>query len=362
MGRSRTMIATSLGLAVVVGLLALVGWVGLARMRGTVEQVNEATARLAGYQRLQHALAQQAFAEMEFRKEPSEAARDALLEAVADLDVANDEVRATGTVADRVAAGKVSVLNRVYEGELRGARAWTPGEHLMLIQQVIDDAMAQNTRDLQRASDNQAAALSRMAWRAPLALLICFGLLGGCWVALVRYGRRAAARAAVNERLALEDPLTGLGNRRALGLALAPELTAEHADSAVLLLDLDRFKEINDTWGHNVGDEVLKTVAERLTHTVRSTDLVARLGGDEFAVLVRPAAHAEVLRERLHAAVSAPMQVGGVLLQPGGSIGLATVQSGQSQEDVLRAADHALYELKRELSSVLMLGERRAAR
>jgi diguanylate cyclase (GGDEF)-like protein len=193
-------------------------------------------------------------------------------------------------------------------------------------------------------------------------LIGAFLLLGLCWAGLVRHGRRATARAAVSEQLALEDPLTGLGNRRAFELALAAELAAPSSDAVVLLLDLDGFKGINDTWGHDVGDEVLKTVAERLLATVRGTDVVARLGGDEFVVLARPVAHAEVLRARLGEAVAQPLHVRGGQLQPASSIGLAPVVPGQDQSEVLRAADRDLYASKRERGSVTLLGDRRAAR
>jgi diguanylate cyclase (GGDEF)-like protein len=94
---------------------------------------------------------------------------------------------------------------------------------------------------------------------------------------------------------------------------------------------------------------------------VRATDLVARLGGDEFAVLVRPAASAEGLRDRLQAAVSEPMTVRGVLLHPRSSIGVAHVGAGQLQEDVLRAADVSLYARKRERAELSLLRERRSS-
>src|SRR5207253_1464506 len=79
-------------------------------------------------------------------------------------------------------------------------------------------------------------------------------------------------------------------------------------DSAVLLIDLDGFKSINDTWGHEVGDDVLQAIASRLQQTVRGSDYVTRIGGDEFAVLARPALQAEGLRERLQVAISQPLQ------------------------------------------------------
>jgi diguanylate cyclase (GGDEF)-like protein len=169
-------------------------------------------------------------------------------------------------------------------------------------------------------------------------------------------------RAHHNEQLAMRDPLTGLANRRSFEQDLSTELAQPDPDCAVLLLDLDGFKAINDTWGHDVGDKVLVTVAERLRTTVRNTDVVARIGGDEFAVLARPAHQADVLRERLSESIGRPMPVAGVLLHPSASIGSAPVLAGATQSEVLREADHGLYQVKRSRpTSGRRLGARQAS-
>src|SRR5208283_4427993 len=91
------------------------------------------------------------------------------------------------------------------------------------------------------------------------------------------------------ESLAMTDELTGLLNRRGFMMALQRELSMAKRDSAangiVAMIDLDGFKSVNDTWGHNVGDDYLQSVAEALLGLVRSSDIVARLGGDEFAII-----------------------------------------------------------------------------
>lgn len=344
----------SLGLALVVGMLATVGSVGVRRMFDSREQVTQASARLAAYQHVQRALAGEALAQSELARDPATLPRARA--AVGELDSAVAEVRRTGSQVDRDAAAQLTALNQVYARELPSP---TAVDALQAMQRLLDPAVARSSRRLDAASEHQRVMVTRMAWRGPLVLTVSFGLLGLCWLLLVRYGRHAAARADASHQLALEDPLTGLANRRAFESALAPELSSLDADSAVLLLDLDEFKEINDTWGHDIGDQVLKTIAERLTETVRASDLVARLGGDEFAVLVRPAASAEALRDRLQTAVSEPMTVRGVLLHPRSSIGVASVAPGQLQEDVLRAADISLYARKRERAELSLLRERR---
>jgi diguanylate cyclase (GGDEF)-like protein len=146
---------------------------------------------------------------------------------------------------------------------------------------------------------------------------------------------------------AQHDPLTGLPNRMQLHARLGDALAAGDGVS-VLLLDLDRFKPVNDTHGHGAGDEVLRIVAGRLRAAVRPADLVARLGGDEFAVLVCEGSDSAQLAERLQALVAAPIALGQVVLTVGASIGRAcSPDDGTSPEALLRAADDDMYRAKR---------------
>jgi diguanylate cyclase (GGDEF)-like protein len=96
-----------------------------------------------------------------------------------------------------------------------------------------------------------------------------------------------------------------------------------------------------------VGDQVLKAVAERLRETARGSDFVARIGGDEFAVLARPALNVEGLCERLRDAICQPLKLSQQVLHPSASIGWAAVTRGMTQEDLIRQADHGLYDDKR---------------
>ncbi|WIX32366.1 diguanylate cyclase [Salinicola sp. JS01] len=156
------------------------------------------------------------------------------------------------------------------------------------------------------------------------------------------------------EHMARYDGLTGLANREAfherLRAALAP-LGAPPKRLAVLYLDLDGFKHINDTYGHALGDTLLKLAGQRLRHGVRDSSLVARLGGDEFAVLLenlRAPAEAERVAAALRQTLRQPFDVSGQRLQVGVSIGVAVSQrDGTSAEELLRRADQAMYAEKR---------------
>jgi diguanylate cyclase (GGDEF)-like protein len=150
--------------------------------------------------------------------------------------------------------------------------------------------------------------------------------------------------------LATHDALTGLPNRVLLDDRLAQAIA--HADRdqqpfAVLMLDLDRFKLINDSFGHRPGDMVLNEVARRLQGLVRSIDTVARVGGDEFVLVVSPSvarADAEEIGKRANEILSAPFQVEGVDLRVSSSIGIAFYPAdGGSAESVLAHADAAMY-------------------
>ncbi len=154
---------------------------------------------------------------------------------------------------------------------------------------------------------------------------------------------------------ALHDPLTGLANRTLFDdrLAQAIERAARHGGSgAVLLLDLDDFKGVNDTFGHVVGDQLLEAVARRLERTSRSTDTLCRFGGDEFiylAEVLQSPDEAEEVARRLLSVFVEPVEVAGKLLQVEASVGLVH-WDGRSHNatEVIQQADVALYEAKRQ--------------
>jgi diguanylate cyclase (GGDEF)-like protein len=186
---------------------------------------------------------------------------------------------------------------------------------------------------------------------------------------LVRLGdrfdaQRWALQAALDERTnelahrAFHDPLTGLANRAQFfeQLAFDCETAIDARPCALVYVDLDGFKQVNDTFGHHVGDQILVTAAERLSHLVRPGDLVARLGGDEFVVLCRNVSDDMLgvvtgVAQRIRAAFTSPFDVGGTLVSVPASVGVAVkTPDATDAEQLLAIADAAMYIAKRNAS------------
>ncbi len=154
------------------------------------------------------------------------------------------------------------------------------------------------------------------------------------------------------EQLAYSDPLTGLPNRATLTdrIEFALAMSQRHGPSfALLFLDLDRFKQINDSLGHVFGDRLLVEVAQRLLGCVRQIDTVARLGGDEFVLLLNQtdATGAELIARRVHDALGAPFMLGGMNFSVTGSVGIAMYPAdGRTVNDLIKNADAAMYQAK----------------
>jgi diguanylate cyclase (GGDEF)-like protein len=196
------------------------------------------------------------------------------------------------------------------------------------------------------------AAVHTTAWLVPLVLAPLYAV------------NRMVALAADRDRRAVVDPLTGLANRRALEQQVVEQLRTgrrvrgqvphpvDGADVrlALLLLDLDRFKQINDALGHRVGDRLLIEVGRRLRGVVRTGDVVARLGGDEFALSIaglRDARAARAQASRVVAALAEPVIVDGLPLEIAGSIGIAVhPDHGRDFATLLRQAEVAMYDAK----------------
>jgi diguanylate cyclase (GGDEF)-like protein len=198
----------------------------------------------------------------------------------------------------------------------------------------------------------------------PVALLVILCALAGVWQARLTMraatmlnaehdrARIASARADSLSEVAATDILTGLLNRRGLaevGSAIVATARAKKDTVAALVIDLDRFKPVNDSYGHHVGDEVLCEVAKRLTQAVRSTDAVARLGGDEFVILTAPATRErlEAFATRLIEALSFPCRCSAGSISVGASVGIALADdSGEEIDNMIRRADRALFAAK----------------
>jgi len=167
--------------------------------------------------------------------------------------------------------------------------------------------------------------------------------------------RRKAADAI--HRLAFYDVLTGLPNRRLLMDRMQQQLDAGAAapHAAVMFIDLDHFKYVNDARGHATGDQMLRSAAQRLAQLIRSTDTVARLGGDEFVMLLTGLGTSEdaaaqgalAMAARIRVALAQPFEIGGQSYQSSASIGVTLLpRTGQTVDDLLREADIAMYRAK----------------
>jgi diguanylate cyclase (GGDEF)-like protein len=183
----------------------------------------------------------------------------------------------------------------------------------------------------------------------------------------VEQRRETALRIAAEQHvrtLAFQDALTGLANRRQFDEALKAATTApprEGAVHALILLDLNGFKQVNDVYGHGIGDQVLTIVAQRLVGAMRDGDLAARLGGDEFAILARHLVGPEAATNvalRVIEALKNPIVTGSVKHQIGAGLGISLIPNDAvAPEPALRKADLALYRAKEERRSALRFFE-----
>ncbi|GAB3073271.1 putative bifunctional diguanylate cyclase/phosphodiesterase [Micromonospora schwarzwaldensis] len=230
---------------------------------------------------------------------------------------------------------------------LRFGDRWWPSVRLGLAYELL------STGSLLLLAPVLVAAARASAALIPLVLVPLF--------AVYRMARLSAER----EQLADVDPLTGLPNRKALLTEVAEQvhLHAERAARgepdahvALLLLDLDRFKHVNDALGHAVGDRLLVEVSARLIDVVGDDEMVARLGGDEFAIVVPGLAGVEEARERADrvvAALAEPVPLDGLPLDVGGSIGVALFpEHGEDFATLMRHADVAMYDAKHRTDTV----------
>jgi diguanylate cyclase (GGDEF)-like protein len=199
-------------------------------------------------------------------------------------------------------------------------------------------------------------------WRAVLGSVLAIGLMGllgrQSWLLAQSRARESEARIAHAERveyMAYHDALTGLPNRSMFSRLLSQRIAESSGDDspfAVAFLDLDRFKQINDTLGHEAGDQLLKEVAIRLKACVREFDTVARLGGDEFVVLLShtgDGSYATTVAQRILALTAKPFSLIGQEFRVTASIGISTYpKDGRDEQTLTKNADIAMYQAKAE--------------
>ena len=212
------------------------------------------------------------------------------------------------------------------------------------------------TTEVRRAHAEQHAILAArlIVISAAIGMLIAIGLFARARRRVfVTELERTSLRSQVDERgfEADHDELTGLLNRRGFFASLGETIAVGDGRVAVLLLDLDGFKEINDTLGHAAGDDLLRQIGFRLRGVLRGRDEIARLGGDEFAVLVDAVGttthDAGEIGRRVRATLTAPFEVAGLSLQVRASVGVALFpEHGTTADELLRQADIAMYQAK----------------
>jgi diguanylate cyclase len=242
-----------------------------------------------------------------------------------------------------------------------------PGRLIRVLQPVVPSASGQAVGVLElylpygpiaATVERQLQTIYRQLAAGLGALYLVLGLIS--WSTTRRLRRHAAER----EHQAMHDALTGLPNREAFRVR-AQECEARGECGAVAIVDLDRFKEVNDTLGHQAGDRLLQVVAGRLRDALRPQDTVARLGGDEFGVLLpglRTQAEAVELLTRARQSLAADLAIDGVVLSVEASFGIAVFPDhGRSLEDLLQHADLAMYQGKRGTAGVVVYRPGRAS-
>lgn len=238
----------------------------------------------------------------ETRRRSREQALVAVVAMVASLVLA-------GVLARRMATGLLRPLQRLS----RAARAYADGD----LDQRVEPARSAELRELGETFNRMAAAMQEQHVEL--------------------------------EHRAFTDPLTGIPNRAFFERRARAALARDPEHVAVLMIDIDDFKLVNDGLGHASGDALIVAAAERISGAARPTDTVARLGGDEFAILlegVRGLREARAVAERLRRRFDAPFAIAGEALVVSASVGVAVAGDASTPEDLLRRADLAMYEVK----------------
>ena len=283
-------------------------------------------------------------------------------------EVAEVADAAPGSGAGMVPATRIIFVNDAFERSSGYARAEVLGRSLLFQQGPATEAgeLARVAAAMARAQPARAELLNynkagKAYWVE--AELVPFTDADGRqthWVAVEREIDERKRSEADIHRLAFYDVLTGLPNRRLLMDRIAHLLAAaprDHKISALMFIDLDHFKHINDARGHATGDALLRLAGERLAQLMRKADTVARIGGDEFVVLLahladdlHGAAHAAAqVAEKIRTAIARDFEIGGQSYHCSASIGVTLLPKAQQQaHDLLREADIAMYRAKAE--------------
>ncbi len=277
---------------------------------------------------------------------------------LAPLDVLDRYRRKTAEAAAEIARMRASALDALKSGAHQSARALFDGERYGRHTRLLAEANEELTTASLKATRAELSRLEQRSWLMSGGALLLALLAGAVlWRRLsngLDHTRGTLRDAEVHiQRMASSDLLTGLDNRAGLHDSMHARLARAGSSGeslAVLMVDLDRFKPVNDRLGHMVGDMVLKEVSRRLKLCLAPDDLRARYGGDEFVVVVRerPAPFgARATAERIVERLSEPMQFGDLSVSIGASVGIANFPAdAQTADELLRKADSALYRAK----------------
>ncbi len=366
--RARRLKLTSAGLIVVLLALSAVAIGSSQLTQRAVRQASAADTLSDDYTSASAAVAAEESLERKYRLDPNATVLARYAEAADNLVAALQLVNKDGNAADRARVTAVLAQHRVYlrateqmfravDDHDAAAVLKIDGEQVdptfHAIASSIDAAAAAQHRTAASRLTSLSRAETLIAWLIPTVFFI--GLL---LVVLLTFITRGFHRRLEVERKnavhdSLHDALTGLPNRTLLADRVTQALRSGErtgASTGLLLIDLDRFKEINDTFGHNYGDKLLVQVGPRLTAAVRAGDTVSRLGGDEFAVLlpdVRDAEAVTAVARTLLVALEQPFPVEGVVLDVEASIGVVVSgEHGNDVESLVRHADIAMYVAK----------------
>ncbi|CAH1659147.1 Diguanylate cyclase (GGDEF)-like protein [Hyphomicrobiales bacterium] len=229
------------------------------------------------------------------------------------------------------------------------ARQPAPGHQILPIKASLGGVMSLAWQPSLPSED----VWPRLAVIVALTSIIALIALAAVWLVARRMAYDQIRMQDLSGLLAGQDTLSGLPDRLSFSMRLEQELARGQRSGeglAVLFLDIDRFKDVNDIYGHAVGDNVIRVVAQRLSNLLRGADTLAKLGGDEFAIIqTGVSAHhdAEALCRRILEAVKKPIEMGDTLVSVGVSIGIVlSPQNSTDRETLLRLADTALYQAK----------------
>jgi diguanylate cyclase len=365
--RTITRLATSGLAAVLIVLTGFALWAAYSTNRAA-RQADRLNRLSDAYQQARFAVAAEESLERKYRLEPGPEVRQRYQQAAAILLATLEAVHQRGDQADRALEERLDAQHARYLDAIgRMFAAVDAGDTkrvLAIDENQVDPLFGSIEEQVNAAAEahHQAALAGLGALRrqetfvlaaTPVAFAAGIGLLAVFWVLVVGYQGRTQRQAAENAHQASHDALTGLPNRTMLRDRTDQAIhqaDRELVPAALLLIDLDRFKEVNDTLGHHYGDQLLLQVGERLRDSLREVDTVARLGGDEFAVLlprIETGEGATTVARKLQDVLEEPFLLEDLALDVEASIGVAVYpQHGSDADELLQHADIAMYVAK----------------